>query len=657
MRAGAATNAPMMGGYTVTAIPPGAVPVQLVTGTDGTVWFLTAQSQLGFVTSRGQPALTGVSFPHSSQPAVLVSAGPEGEWAFANGAGPGGECVVALAEPGGHVLQRILNHPPNPTCGSGAGDRVGDLWVSLHGGTSSGMGEITPAGVITVAQAPLLTPPPAVALGSDGAIWTVERFASSPNFVYRYGRFVPGGGVTTIPVSGTDTPPVPGSPFALLLRPGRDPLLARPDGTFWVDRGQNVGLSSPGHWFISFVFPGLLVGAETPDGALWNVGAAGTGTTERIERIDAWGVVDHGPQLPLSTRNGAPLQATGPMTALPDGSLLFVAGDGGADFMVRYVPTQIPPESVWTGSAGDGRWSTPSNWLNGAVPHNGSVVVLRGSAAITDDLAPLQLPEILGYGTVHVSGGPLSMGIEGIQVTGYQTNIVISNSMTTAAGTSLTLRAGPFATLTVNGVISGAGGVTSGGASNGFRSSGLVVLTADNTYTGTTAVVNSPLRIDGHQPGSPVIVGSAAQLVGGGTTGAVEVTGTGSIDFADEAAFYGHCPQTLTVDGNLVFDAGSTLFSAVQACGTPSVQTVGAVLVTGSATISAGVDFRLSLIGDRPQVACLLSSQGPLHGQFVGVKEGSTQPDPSGGHVVFSYRTPGGAGCFPNAFTATTGVH
>jgi hypothetical protein len=452
-----------------------------------------------------------------------------------------------------------------------------------------------------------------------------------------------------LPVYGTDTPPVPGSPFGLLVRPPHDLLLARPDGTFWID-GINVALSSPGHWLISFLFSSVITGAVTPDGALWSVESTFNSPAERIQRLDEWGVVDHGPEVPLSPRNGSPLQATGPIAALRDGSLFFVASDGGADFVVHYVPTLIPPESVWTGTAGDRKWSTPSNWLNGAVPQNGSVVVLRGSGTMTDDLAQLQLAEILGYGTVHLSGSPLSVGIDGIQVTGDQTSIVISNPISTTSGASLAFRADPLATLTLDGLISGSGGITAGGATNGVGDGGLVVLTANNTYSGTTLVLNSSLRIEGQQPASPVIVGGAGALTGGGITGSVEVQGEGSIDFADEAAFYGHCPESLTVDGNLLFDSGSLFLPAVQACGTPSVDTIGAVLVTGSATISKGVGLSLSLSGDRPQVACLLSSRGAFLGQFVGVKEGSTQPDPSGGKVVFSYRTPGGAGCFPNAF-------
>jgi hypothetical protein len=654
----AAANRPITGGYTVTSIAAGTVPVQMITGVNGTIWFVTATSQLGTIAPDGVATLTSVTLPEGSgfsgsMAADLVSAGPEGEWAISNGASPSGGCVVSLAEPDGHVLQRVPNHPTNPECGGGARDADGNLWVSLHGGGSSGLAEVTPSGVITVTQAPLTNPPPYVALGNDGALWTYER-ADANNGDLAYGHFVPGGSVTTIPVFGPDTPPVPGSVFGLHVRPARDVLLPRPDGTFWaVTDDDNVGLSSPGHWFVEFLFKGFTDQVETPDGNLWSVGPADQDNLERIQRIDAAGVVDRGAELPLSPSTATPLRATGPMTALQDGSLMFVATDGHHDFTVRYVPTAFPSESVWTGAGGDGRWSTSTNWQGGVVPRNGSVVVLTGTGTITDDLPSLQLQELLLWTSIHLAGGPFSVGSDGIEVDGGAAP-VIGAAITTPAGTSLTLRADLDSTLTVSGVISGAGGVTSDGSPLHLDLPGsLVRLTGNNTYTGETVDSVGPLSIDGTQPASAVLVDG--QLTGGGTTGSVDVDG--SIDYADAEQFYGVCPQTLTVDGNLVFEKDSGLFTAIESCGTPSAQTIGTVLVTGTATIDAGAGLGLTLGGDKPQVACLLSSQGALHGQFKGAGQGATQHDPSGGKVVYSYDTPGGSGCYANAFTATTGVH
>jgi len=633
-----ATNGPITGGFTLMQISPGAVPTQLVSSTSGAVWFLTANSRLGTVSTSGQATLTGVTFPSGAR---LISAGPEGEWAYANPGIDQGPCVVALAEPDGHVLERTPGHPASAYCDGGARDAAGDLWVTLNGHGSNGMAEITPSGVIRVTYAVVIG---SVALGSDGAMWTFVRG-------YQFGRFVPGQPPTLSKIFADGTPPVTGSPYGG-VRYFRSTLLARPDGTFWLADSPATVLSSPGNWYVRFDFPSgaASVSAVTPDGALWSVGYGEGDTTQRVQRLDAWGVVDRSATLPVNPVNGKQLAASGPLTALPDGSVLFIATDGSANFVVHYVPTLIPAESVWTGSAGDGQWSTPANWLNDSAPQNGSIIVLRGSDTMTDNIPGLQPAEILAYGTVHLSGDALSLGTYGIQVTGYTTNDVINDPISVAAGTTLTLRADPYATLTLGGVISGAGGIATP-PSNGF-SPGLVVLAGNNTYTGGTNV-ESPLRIDGDQPASAV--DDAGQLFGGGTTGPVTVSGT--IDFNNEPAASGICPQTLTVDGNLVLTSTAFFEPVIEACGTPRAQTIGSVLVTGTATVDKGASLSLWLSGDKPQLACLLSSRGSFSGQFSGVKQGSTEPDPSGGKVVFSYDTRGGAGCYANAFTAMTGVH
>jgi hypothetical protein len=635
VQSGGATNGPISGGFTVTQVPANAVPAQLVTGTDGSVWFLNAKSQLGTVSSSGQATLTGVTFPAGAE---LISAGPEGEWAYSNAGLYQGPCTVELAEPGGHVLSRTPGHPPDAYCDGGARDSDGDLWVTLNGHGSNGMAEITPAGVFTVTYAVVVG---SVALGSDGAMWTFVRG-------YQFGRFVPGQPPTLSKIFADGTPPVTGSAFGG-VRYFRSDLLPRPDGTFWLESSQATVLSSPGNWYTRFNFSGYSDSAVTPDGDLWNVGYGPGNTTLRVERLDNWGVIDRSAGLPVSPRNGKPLSVTGPLTALPDGSVLFGVTDGPNNFLIRYVPTQIPAESVWTGTAGGGLWSTPGNWLNNAVPQNGSIIVLRGAGAMTDNLPGLQPDEILAYGTFHLSGDALTLGTYGIQASGYTTNGVIDDSISVAAGTTLTVRADPYAAITLGGVISGAGGIETPPTSG--LSAGLVELSANNTYTGST-LVESPLRIDGDQPGSAV--DDESQLFGGGTTGPLTVSGT--LGFNDEAVSSGICPQTLTVDGNLVFTSSGGFEPAIEACGSPSAQTIGSVLVTGTVTLNnAGMSLWLN--GDKPQLACLLSSKGAFSGQFDHVKQGSTEPDPSGGKVVFSYDTPGGAGCYANAFTATTGVH
>ena len=73
-----------------------------------------------------------------------------------------------------------------------------------------------------------------VALGGDGAIWALEFNGHS------FGRYTATAPATTVPTSGSETPPYPGSIF-FGVYPRQ--LLARSDGTFWV-YGGNVGLSN-----------------------------------------------------------------------------------------------------------------------------------------------------------------------------------------------------------------------------------------------------------------------------------------------------------------------------------------------------------------------------------------------------------------------------
>ena len=147
--ANAVSDGPVPGGYTVTEIASNAAPMQMVTGVDGTVWFLTARSELGTIAANGDATLTGIFLPQGTyNTADLVSAGPEGEWAFTNVSLSGG-CVVSLVEPDGHVLQRSPNHPPNPDCSGAARDALEKAIEEVRGGA-----KVEDAGAGIAADAP-----------------------------------------------------------------------------------------------------------------------------------------------------------------------------------------------------------------------------------------------------------------------------------------------------------------------------------------------------------------------------------------------------------------------------------------------------------------------------------------------------------------------
>src|SRR5262249_35792291 len=131
-------------------------------------------------------------------------------------------------------------------------------------------------------------------------------------------------------------------------------------------------------------------------------------------------------------------------------------------------------------------------------------------------------------------------------------------------------------TLQISGIISGAApaGLTTDGA-------GTVMLTANNTYSGTTTVAAGFLLVNGSQPSSNVIVNSGATLAGSGTVGTITTSGVISPG--------GPGPGILN-SGDVLFNAGSSL--VIQFTGTTAgtdfsqLNSTGTVNLSGSPTLT-----------------------------------------------------------------------
>jgi autotransporter-associated beta strand protein len=623
-------------------------PVQLLTGTDGRLWFVTAQSQLGLISSTGQITLLPVTLPHGNGIAALVGAGPEGVWAYGDTTGTAPTCTISLTNTSGVVAQQTLTHPAASLCYGGARDSSGNGWFSIHGAQNgsgvSRMVRLSQAGLVTTILPDRAgARPRAVALGSDGAIWALEFDNHS------YGRYTATAPATSVAIGGSETPPYPGSIFF-----GVNPLqiLPRADGTFWL-LGGNVILSDPSLWSVRYLFEGQAFGATTADGALWSVFSDRTGPpAERMVRMDVTGRLDRSAALPAGS-GGAPMTSTGPIAATPDGSVWTATSDGTNMYVLRYQPTALTHVSIWTGAGGNNKWSTAANWQGDTVPASGDAVEMPIASTSVDDLAGLTLQQLLITGPADISGVALAIGVGGIQVKS-RVQASIADAISTGAS-GLQVIADPDATLTLGGIISGTGGLSVGFSGRG---AGLVVLTANNTYSGTTSVSGN-LEIDGNQPHSAVIVGESpsfsGDVSGSGTTGSLTLDhGSLETSFISTSA----CPPSLAVDGNLVVSANASFFPQIVGCGTPEHQVATRIRVTGSVTTDRNAFLFLETFQDTSQSACLISSQGPMTGSFAG-GEGATQPDygaDSGDVVRFTYLAPGGSGCYANALTATTGI-
>src|SRR5207245_145989 len=94
------------------------------------------------------------------------------------------------------------------------------------------------------------------------------------------------------------------------------------------------------------------------------------------------------------------------------------------------------------------------------------------------------------------------------------TSATLAGSLALTTSTTFTVADGSAAQdLVVSAVLSGTGGLTKQGA-------GTMVLSANNTYTGTTGINAGTLLVNGSQPGSLASL-NGGTLGGAGTTGAV----------------------------------------------------------------------------------------------------------------------------------------
>lgn len=182
---------------------------------------------------------------------------------------------------------------------------------------------------------------------------------------------------------------------------------------------------------------------------------------------------------------------------------------------------------TWDGGGGDNNWSTADNW-GGTAPVGGDALVFAGTLRGTNvnDLADgtpfAGLTFNSGAGLFSLSGAPIVLG--GNIVNNGTASHLLNLNMALDATRTVNTASG---NLTLNGVLSGSGGLSKSGNSTLF-------LNGDNTYEGATAINTGVIRIS-----HPRALGSAA----GGTTVASghRLELAGGITVVDEA---------VTINGN-----------------------------------------------------------------------------------------------------------
>ena len=226
---------------------------------------------------------------------------------------------------------------------------------------------------------------------------------------------------------------------------------------------------------------------------------------------------------------------------LPDGSTITPTGSDYS-FQINYSSgavtlTSQPRVNTWTGGDGNGDWSDPLNWSDGAIETYDALVFPANTAptALVDDLSSstIELSSIeidaAGLGFSAISGNAITLD-SGITTT-YSAGTTTFAIDTTITGNSI-FSVASGGELDVTGVVSGSGNLLQEGG-------GTLELDGANTYTGGTSVAGI-LEVTNDD--------ALGQNGGAGVTVYTELIATNGITLA---------PTSLTIYGNGVSGAGA----------------------------------------------------------------------------------------------------
>jgi autotransporter-associated beta strand protein len=262
-----------------------------------------------------------------------------------------------------------------------------------------------------------------------------------------------------------------------------------------------------------------------------------------------------------------------------------------------FFPHAIAADSTWTGAAG-GNWSDSTKWSSSAVADGSGSTANFNTLDLTADV------------TVRLdSDRTLTNLVFGDISTATAASWILGNNGSSANNLIL---AGVTPTITVNALGSGKSttisAVIQGSAGLAKAGAGALVLAANNTYTGTTAVSAGLLRL-----GAAGAFGDAVTLTGGAIldlagfspTASVPLNLNGTASGFDVGAFYNSGASTAVYSGPVSLGANTSL-------GAGNITLTGPVTGNGKNLKKDGVNT-LSLSGSgNVSLAALLANRGTI---------------------------------------------
>ncbi len=243
--------------------------------------------------------------------------------------------------------------------------------------------------------------------------------------------------------------------------------------------------------------------------------------------------------------------------------------------------------------------------LNAANTYSGKTVVNAGTLRLGSSGSIVSTNiDVLGgtfdmNGKSHTMSGTLTLG------NGSSSGSISSSgsASTLSVGTSVLVQSG---TISVN--LAGAAVLTK-------TTTGTVVLSGTNSYTGQTSINAGTLVVNGYNAASNVVVASSGTLKGSGSVGDVQLqsgaTARAGSDFG------------ILTTKNLTMQAGSTL--GVNLAGTASGTGYSAFAVLGGVTLDGNLDVAVTFTPTYGNIFFVIVNDGndAVSGTFAGLANGS----------------------------------
>ena len=270
---------------------------------------------------------------------------------------------------------------------------------------------------------------------------------------------------------------------------------------------------------------------------------------------------------------------------------------------------------TWDGGGADNNWMTANNWSTDVAPVAKDRLIFTGTTRLATNN---NFPVNTSFDRITISASGFTLGGNAVTITGYITDSTTSGSNTISLGlvfnsTRIITVTNAAETLTVSGVVSGAGGLTKAG-------SGVMILSGSNSHTGITTISAGTLKLGSAGSGSNTPLG---------TIGGITSVTSGAV--LDLNGFTLATAEPLTLNGTGITSGGALTNSSATAVTYSGLITLGSassiianngnIIISNAGTITGGT--RLLTLGGTNTASNIASVIGNTSGGVTKIGTGT----------------------------------